>query len=42
MPSGTLQRLVLGPGLGLMLQPAAPHTGGEAAQPLLKPPHEVT
>lgn len=42
MPSGTLQRLVLGPGLGLMLQPAAPHTGGEAAQPVLKPRHEVT
>ena len=35
MPSGTLQRLVLGPGLGLMLQRAAPHPGREAAQPLL-------
>lgn len=42
MLSGTLQRLVLGPRLGLMPQPAASYTGGEAAQPLLNPPHEVT
>lgn len=31
MLSGTLQRLVLGPRLGLMPQPAASYTGGEAA-----------